>query len=154
MSNSGTQVCTDWFTISYELRTLEADWRAATSETGSDGRLTFRIDGVQQAALTGVNNYGRRIEKIRLGLPGGSLNGVSGTVYIDGFESYRGAGVQPTNTPTPTYTPTSKTIPRCYLCPRRKPRWSAATAHRCGSYSDIIRICLPLPHRQLSLSYV
>lgn len=75
-------VNTPYFTISNAVHTLEVDW-------GNDGHLTFWIDGVQQANLTGINNNIYRIETVRLGAPTMSITGTSGSFYIDSFESRR-----------------------------------------------------------------
>jgi uncharacterized protein YjiK len=75
-------VSTPFFTISNALHTIEVDW-------GNDGHLTFWIDGLQQANLTGINNSIYRIETVRLGAPTMSITGTSGSYYIDAFESRR-----------------------------------------------------------------
>jgi hypothetical protein len=75
-------VNTPYFTISNAVHTVEVDW-------GNDGHLTFWIDGVQQANLTGINNSTYKIETIRLGAPNISITGTSGSFYIDAFESRR-----------------------------------------------------------------
>ena len=75
-------VNTPYFTISNAMHTLEVDW-------GNDGHLTFWIDGMQQANLTGINNSIYRIETVRLGAPTMSVTGTSGSYYIDAFESRR-----------------------------------------------------------------
>lgn len=81
-SGSGVFVNTPYFPISNAVHTVEIDW-------GNDGHLTFWIDGVQQANLTGVNNSIYKIETIRLGAPTMSITGTSGSYYIDAFESRR-----------------------------------------------------------------
>jgi uncharacterized protein YjiK len=75
-------VNTPYFTISNAVHTVEVDW-------GNDGHLTFWIDGVQQANLTGINNSIYRIETARLGAPTMSITGTNGSFYIDSFESRR-----------------------------------------------------------------
>ena len=81
-SVSGVFVNTPYFSISNSVHTVEIDW-------GNDGHLTFWIDGVQLANLTGVNNSIYKIETIRLGAPTTSVTGTSGSYYIDAFESRR-----------------------------------------------------------------
>lgn len=81
-------VNTPYFTISNAVHTLEVDW-------GNDGHLTFCIDGIQQANLTGINNSIYNIETVRLGAPTMSITGTSGSFYIDGFESRRSTYIGP-----------------------------------------------------------
>ena len=81
-SGSAVFVNTPFFPISNAVHTVEIDW-------GNDGHLTFWIDGVQQANLTGINNSIYKIETIRLGAPTMSITGTSGSFYIDAFESRR-----------------------------------------------------------------
>jgi sugar lactone lactonase YvrE len=81
-SGSGVFVNTPYFIISNAVHTVEIDW-------GNDGHLTFWIDGVQQANLTGINNSSYNIETVRLGAPNMSITGTSGSFYIDAFESRR-----------------------------------------------------------------
>jgi hypothetical protein len=75
-------VNTPYITISNAVHTVEIDW-------GNDGHLTFWIDGVQQANLTGINSGIYTIETVRLGAPNMSISGTSGSFYIDAFESRR-----------------------------------------------------------------
>jgi hypothetical protein len=81
-------VNTPYFTLSNAVHTLEVDW-------GNDGHLTFWIDGIQQANLTGINNSTYEIETVRLGAPTMSITGTSGSFYIDGFESRRSTYIGP-----------------------------------------------------------
>jgi hypothetical protein len=68
-------------TISNAQHTLEVDW-------SNNGNVTFSVDGVQQANLTGVNNSVYTMGSVRLGAPylAGTL---SGSYYLDAFESRR-----------------------------------------------------------------
>jgi hypothetical protein len=75
-------VNTPYVNISNAVHTIEVDW-------GNDGHLTFWVDGVQQANLTGINNSLYKMDRIRLGAPTMSTAGTSGTFYIDAFESRR-----------------------------------------------------------------
>ena len=75
-------VNTPYVNISNAAHTIEVDW-------GNDGHLTFWVDGVQQANLTGINNSIYKMETLRLGAPYMSITGTSGTYYIDAFESRR-----------------------------------------------------------------
>ena len=55
----------------------------------NNGGLTFWIDGVQKANLTGNDNDTRRIDRVRLGATSGLDTGTRGTYYFDAFESRR-----------------------------------------------------------------
>ena len=87
-SGSAVFVNTPYVTISNAVHTVEVDW-------GNDGHLTFWIDGIQQANLTGINNSIYKIETIRLGAPNVSITGTSGSFYIDAFESRRSTYIGP-----------------------------------------------------------
>jgi hypothetical protein len=52
-------------------RSIELDWRAATATGANDGGLTFRIDGLQQADLPGIENDTRRLDSVQLGAVAG-----------------------------------------------------------------------------------
>lgn len=81
-------VNTPYFTISNAVHTVEVDW-------GNDGHLTFWIDGVQQANLTGISNNIYKIETVRLGAPTMTISGTSGSFYMDSFESRRSTYIGP-----------------------------------------------------------
>jgi len=81
-------VNTLYVNISNAAHTIEVDW-------GNDGHLTFWVDGVQQANLTGINNSIYKMETLRLGAPYMSIAGTSGTYYIDAFESRRQTYIGP-----------------------------------------------------------
>jgi hypothetical protein len=95
--NNGTtwSAATNWFTISDEPHAIEFDWQASSAAGASDGYLTFWIDGVQQANLTGIDNDTRRIEAIHLGIVTGMDAGTSGIEYFDAFESRRPTYIGP-----------------------------------------------------------
>ena len=61
----------------------------ATSASATNGGLTFWIDNVQQANLTGIANGSRRIDRVQLGLVSGVDTTTRGTEYFDAFESRR-----------------------------------------------------------------
>lgn len=82
-------ISTNWIPISDAPHALELDWRASTAVGANNGGLTFWIDGVQQADLTGVDNDTRRIDQVRLGAVSGVDNGTRGTYFFDAFESRR-----------------------------------------------------------------
>lgn len=79
----------DWFTIGDASHFVELDWRAATTAGANNGGLTFWINGVQQANLTGVDNDTRRVDRVRLGAVSGLDSGTLGPYYFDAFESRR-----------------------------------------------------------------
>jgi hypothetical protein len=81
-------VNTPYVTISNALHWVEVDW-------ASDGHLTFWVDGIQQGNLTGINNSAQRMESVRLGAPTLSASGMSGSFYIDAFESRRQTYIGP-----------------------------------------------------------
>jgi hypothetical protein len=70
------------------VHVIEVDW-------GNDGHLTFWIDGVQKANLTGINNSLYSVETLRLGAPTMTITGTSGSFYIDAFESRRQTYIGP-----------------------------------------------------------
>jgi hypothetical protein len=84
-----------WFTISNAPHSIELDWRAATSAGANNGGLTFWIDGIQRANLSGVDNNTRRIDSIRLGAVSGIDSGTRGSYYFDAFESRRQTYIGP-----------------------------------------------------------
>ncbi|MCE7985133.1 MAG: hypothetical protein DYG89_28505 [Caldilinea sp. CFX5] len=84
-----------WFTISDAPHALEVDWRAATAAGANNGGLTFWIDGVQRANVTGIDNDTRRIDLIRLGAGSGIDNGTRGTYYFDAYEARRQSYIGP-----------------------------------------------------------
>jgi hypothetical protein len=55
----------------------------------NNGGLTFWIDGVQKANLTGIDNDTRKIDQARLGAVNGMDTGTRGTYYFDTLESRR-----------------------------------------------------------------
>ncbi|HEX6268592.1 MAG TPA: hypothetical protein VFZ43_00015 [Anaerolineales bacterium] len=95
MNDSSAFVLSNWFTISDGPHFIELDWRAATSAGANNGGLTFWIDGVQQANLTGVDNDTWRIDRVRLGAVAGLDAGTTGSYYFDAFESRRQSYIGP-----------------------------------------------------------
>ena len=89
LNDGKTWVPTSWFPISDAPHALEIDWRASTAAGANNGGLTFWIDGIQQADLTGVDNDTRRIDQVRMGALSGIDNGTRGTYLFDHFESRR-----------------------------------------------------------------
>ena len=68
---------------------VELDWQAATAPGANNGALTFWINEVQVATLTGVDNDTRRIDRARLGAVAGLDTGTRGAYFLDAFESRR-----------------------------------------------------------------
>jgi hypothetical protein len=89
LNDAKVWISTSWFPLSDSPHALELDWRAATTAGANNGGLTFWIDGVQQADLTGVDNDTRRIDQVRLGAASGVDSGTRGTYFFDAFESRR-----------------------------------------------------------------
>ncbi len=87
-SGLANYVNTPYVNITDAMHTVEVDW-------GNDGHLTFWIDGVQQANLTGINNSLYKMESIRLGAPFMSASATSGSYYIDEFESRKQTYIGP-----------------------------------------------------------
>jgi|GEM_PF-5064998 len=85
----------NWVTISDAPHFVELDWRASTAAGANNGSLTFWIDAIQQANLTGIDNDTRRIDRVRLGAVSGLDSGTSGTYYFDAFESRKQTYIGP-----------------------------------------------------------
>jgi hypothetical protein len=95
LGNGNGYTNTAWVPISNTTHYIEIDWRAASAPGIADGSLTFWVDGVQQANLTGVSNDSRRINSLELGVVAGMDSGTRGTFYIDAFESRRQTYIGP-----------------------------------------------------------
>jgi hypothetical protein len=95
VNDSTTWINSSWFTIGDAPHFLELDWRASTAAGANNGYLTFWIDGVQRANLTGRDNDTRRIDSVRLGAVAGIDNRTRGTYYFDAFESRRSTYIGP-----------------------------------------------------------
>ena len=105
LDDGSTWINSNWFTISDASHSIELDWRVSSAVGANNGGLTFWIDGIQQANLTGVDNDTRRIDRARLGALTGVDTGTRGTYYFDAFESRRQNYIGPVvsaATPTPT----------------------------------------------------
>lgn len=119
--DSGAWTNTAWAALTDAPHFVEVDWRAASAAGANDGGLTFWVDGSQRAALAGVDNDQRRIDRVRFGAVAGVDNGTRGRYFLDAFESRRvnyigpAAGSQTAGSPTataaatatPTLTPTA-----------------------------------------------
>ncbi|MFN8487878.1 MAG: FG-GAP-like repeat-containing protein [Caldilineaceae bacterium] len=89
MNNLAVWQTSSWFNIADAPHFVEIDWQAATSAGSTNGYLTFWMDGVQMANLTGVSNSSWRIDRVQLGAVAGIDTGTRGTYYFDAFESHR-----------------------------------------------------------------
>jgi hypothetical protein len=63
---------------------LRLAWRAGSGS----GSLALTLDGALAGELTGLANGSRRVDSIEWGVVGGSLDGTSGSVDLDGFSSW------------------------------------------------------------------
>jgi hypothetical protein len=78
---------TAWRSVSDSPHTLAFSWRAAAG--APDGSLALAVDGSEVARIDGLNNVGLRMDFVRLGAVGGLDAGTLGSMYFDGFESWR-----------------------------------------------------------------
>jgi len=95
LDDGTTVTSTSWFTISDAPHAVELDWQASTAVGANNGGLTFWLDGVQKASLTGIDNDTRRIDGVRLGAVANIDSGTRGTYYFDAFESRRQTYIGP-----------------------------------------------------------
>jgi hypothetical protein len=95
LNDNGTWTNTSLYTIADARHYLELDWRAATGPGANNGGLTFWIDGVQKADLTGIDNDTRQVDRARLGAIGGIDTGTRGVLYFDDFISRRRTYIGP-----------------------------------------------------------
>jgi PKD domain len=95
LNDGSTFTNSNWFTISDAAHNIELDWRASTAVGSNNGFLTFWIDNIQQANLTGIDNDTRRIDRVRLGSVAGIDTGTRGTYYFDAFESHQQSFIGP-----------------------------------------------------------
>jgi len=94
-NDKSTWSATNWITISDAPHFIELDWHTSTAPGANNGGLTFWMDGIQQANLSGVDNDTRRIDRVRLGAVSGLDSGTSGTYYFDAFESRKQTYIGP-----------------------------------------------------------
>lgn len=90
----GTQIVTgnNGILLKRGWRSVEVKWRAASSDSAGDGRLTVSIDGIPGTGtevLTGFDNDTHTLSFIRLGVPSGNTSSISGVLDLDLFESGR-----------------------------------------------------------------
>ena len=62
LNDGSTWSSTAWFIISDTPHVVELDWQAATAAGANNGGLTFWLDNVQRAQITGIDNDKRRID--------------------------------------------------------------------------------------------
>ena len=77
------------FNITDAPHLIEFDWLASTSSGANNGTLTYWIDGVQKALITGIDSDTRRIDSMRFGPVSGLDTGTRGTYFMDEVESQR-----------------------------------------------------------------
>ncbi|HET9493462.1 MAG TPA: hypothetical protein VFR15_04450 [Chloroflexia bacterium] len=95
LNDAGSLASTGLFPISDAPHFIEIDWRAASAPGSNDGALGLWIDGVQQSGVSAVDNDTHRIESVRLGAVSGVDKFVTGTYYLDAFESRRNTYIGP-----------------------------------------------------------
>lgn len=95
LNDSTTWSSTAWFIISDTPHVVELDWQAATAAGANNGGLTFWLDNIQRAQITGIDNDTRRIDQVRLGAVAGMDKGTLGTAYFDAFVSQRQSYIGP-----------------------------------------------------------
>ncbi|MBI5953670.1 MAG: hypothetical protein HY865_18605 [Chloroflexi bacterium] len=106
-SDAATWIGGGYAEISDDVHVIEVELVTASAAGANDGTLTLWVDDTQVDALTGLDNDTRLIESAYFGIDSVDT-GTSGTIYYDGFESYRtlrATSPTPTDTPTPTSTP-------------------------------------------------
>ena len=83
-----TWIRTSWFDITDQSHEIEVEWDASQSEGMNNGQLTFFIDRIQKADLTGIDNDTFRIDRVRLGAVSGIDTTTRGVYFFDFFESF------------------------------------------------------------------
>jgi RHS repeat-associated protein len=90
LKDDGTWVDSAYTTgVTNAVHALEIDWQGATAPGTNNGTLTFWLDDVQKAALTGIDNDTRRVDWVQLGCADSTVANASGTAYFDDFVSRR-----------------------------------------------------------------
>jgi len=95
LNDATTWSNTAFFTISDTPHVIELDWQAATAVGANNGSLTFWIDNLQRAQITGIDNDTRRIDRVRLGAVAGIDAGTLGSTYVDAFVAQRQSYIGP-----------------------------------------------------------
>ena len=72
-------------------RRVQVEWRAASAPGARDGLLRIALLGTdgRKVAASGAANASHRLLTVRLGVVGEVDAGSFGTLFVDGFESYR-----------------------------------------------------------------
>jgi hypothetical protein len=101
-----------WFNLNDAANVVEFDWQAATAAGANNGSLTLWLNGVQQGAITAIDNDTHRVDAIRLGIVAGLDDGTLGDTYFDAFKSTRQTYIGPDSaSPTaPGTTPASDEV--------------------------------------------
>lgn len=94
-NDSGSWVLSSYIAITDEPHLIEFDYQASIGPGAKNGYLTFWIDGVQKASLSGVDNDTRLLDFIRLGPQAGIVTGTSGIYYFDAYEARRFSYIGP-----------------------------------------------------------
>jgi hypothetical protein len=74
--------------------TLELDWQRSSAPGASDGVFTLRIDGLNESALTFLDDDASPVGFVRMGAIA-VKTGASGTLLFDQFESRRQVFIGP-----------------------------------------------------------
>jgi hypothetical protein len=91
--DDGTRANTAFHAIDDGPHLVEVRWKRAGA--ASDGFFILRIDDMQVAVLTGLDNGDHPIETVRLGVMSIKSAAASGTLYLDQFESRRARRIGP-----------------------------------------------------------
>ena len=86
--DDNTQADTGFFMITDAPHSIEIDLKRANGPDSLDGSFELLIDGVSMKTLPGLDNSLSKVDYARLGVLSLKL-GVSGTLYLDEFESWR-----------------------------------------------------------------
>ena len=83
------EISTSWYPLTNSPHAVGLEWEASSSIGAEDGSLTLQIDGQQAEQLTGIDNDTLRVDSIKLGVLSASSAGISGSIYLDAFQSVR-----------------------------------------------------------------
>jgi hypothetical protein len=86
--DDNSQADTGFSTVSDDPHVVEFDLNPASGPGTADGSFELRIDGAPQATLTGLDNSLARVDLARMGALS-VKTGAAGTIYWDGFQSWR-----------------------------------------------------------------
>lgn len=133
-SNNFSWRYTGWYAISDAPHLVEIDWKASQPDMGN-GSLKLSLDGVLRGSVDKIANAALRVETVRLGAVASVDSGTRGSIYFDGFSSWRGSSPGGAVPPTPTASGTAKPPPTATRTPpptvtRTPPPVSSPTATR------------------------